>query len=94
MFYCFMVDVDYRRYLRFIWYKDNDFEKFLVDYQMKVYVFGNSFFFVVVIYGLRKIVDIVEEKYGKDMKKFVYFNFYVDDVLFLYVIIEEVVLLF
>lgn len=61
---------------------------------MKVYVFGNSFFFVVVIYGLRKIVDIVEEKYGKDMKKFVYFNFYVDDVLFLYVIIEEVVLLF
>lgn len=39
MFYCFLVDADHRRYLRFIWHKDNDFEKPLVDYQMKVLVF-------------------------------------------------------
>ena len=42
MFYCFFVDSDHRRFLSFIWHEDNDFQKPLVDYQMKVHVFGNS----------------------------------------------------
>ena len=42
MFYCFKVIPDHRKYLRFIWHEDNCFEKPLVDYQMKVHVFGNS----------------------------------------------------
>lgn len=91
MFYCFMVDADHRRYLRFIWHKDNDFEKPLVDYQMKVHVFGNSPSPAVATYGLRKTADIAEEKYGKDMKKFVHFNFYVDDALSSHATTEEAV---
>lgn len=93
MFYCFMVDADHRRYLRFIWHKDNDFEKPLVDYQMKVHVFGNSPSPAVATYGLRKTADIAEEKYGKDMKKIVHFDFYVDDALSSHATTEEAVTL-
>lgn len=42
-------------------------------------------------YGLRKTADIAEEKYGKDMKKFVHFNFYVDDALSSHATTEEAV---
>lgn len=77
MFYnCFVV-VEYRDYIRFFWYEDNDLFKFLIDYYMIVYVFGNSLFFVVVIYGLCKVVEKVE----LDVQDFIYKNFYVDDGL-------------
>lgn len=56
MFYFFLVREDYRDYLRFFWYKDNDVDVFLIEYRMKVYAFGNLFLFVVVIYGFRKCV--------------------------------------
>jgi hypothetical protein len=42
MFHCFIVREDHRNYLRFLWYKDNDFEKELIEYRMRVHVFGNS----------------------------------------------------
>jgi hypothetical protein len=32
MFHCFIVREDHRNYLRFLWYKDNDFEKELIEY--------------------------------------------------------------
>lgn len=38
---------------------------------MRVYVFGNSFLLVVVILGFRKVVEIVEIKYGDYVIKFV-----------------------
>lgn len=58
---------------------------------MKVHVFGNSPSPAVATYGLRKTADIAEEKYGKDMKKFVHFNFYVDDALSSHATTEEAV---
>lgn len=42
MFYCFVVREDCRDYLRFLWYKENDLRKEVVDYRMRVHVFGNS----------------------------------------------------
>lgn len=58
---------------------------------MCVYVFGNSLLFVVVIYGFRRIVYIVEDKYGSDVCSFVECNFYVDDGLILMLFLEEIV---
>ena len=42
MFYSFSVRPDHRNYLRFVWPEDNDLNNNLVDYRMKVHVFGNS----------------------------------------------------
>lgn len=75
MFYCFWVDEDYCDFLCFYWYRENDFDDIFVEYRMCVYVFGNSLLFVIVIYGICKIVENVDE----DVKDFVNCNFYVDD---------------
>lgn len=91
MFYCFKVKEQYRDYLRFLWYKDNDVEKEIIEFRMCVYVFGNSLSFVVVMYGLRRIVEIVENQYGYDVCKFVEKNFYVDDVLIFFFFLKEVI---
>lgn len=94
MFDSFFVYLFYRDYLCFVWYEDNDIIKLLVDYRMKVYVFGNGLSLVVVVFGLRKIVDIVEKIVGVDVKEYIYKNFYVDDVFLLYRLVEEVIMFF
>lgn len=37
MFYCFVVEEEDRDILRFLWYKDNDLSKDVVDYRMRVH---------------------------------------------------------
>ncbi|XP_062602420.1 uncharacterized protein LOC134264140 [Saccostrea cucullata] len=82
MFYSFLVDIEHRRYLRFIWHKENNFDEPLVDYQMKVHVFGNSPSPAVATYGLRRrTADEAAAQYGSDMREFVHRNFYVEDAL-------------
>lgn len=81
MFYCFVVQEDHRDYLRFLWYKDNDLGKDVVDYRMRVHVFGNSPSPAVAIYGLRLAAREAESEYGTDARDFVEHNFYVDDAL-------------
>ncbi|KAK3096683.1 hypothetical protein FSP39_002345 [Pinctada imbricata] len=81
MFYCFYVEPEHRDYLRFIWHEDNDLTKPLVDYRMKVHVFGNSPSPAIATFGLRKAADIAGETSGKDVKDYIYRNFYVDDAL-------------
>ncbi|KAL1249420.1 hypothetical protein QQF64_020425 [Cirrhinus molitorella] len=49
--------VDCRDILRFIWYKDDDPAEEVVDYRMRVHVFGNSPSPAVAIYGLRKVAQ-------------------------------------
>ncbi|XP_062603957.1 uncharacterized protein LOC134265758 [Saccostrea cucullata] len=78
MFYGFYVRPDHRKYLHFFWYKENDMNKGLVEYQMKVHVFGNTTSPAVATYALRKTV----EESDCDVKNFVVKNFYVDDGLF------------
>ncbi|XP_014673822.1 PREDICTED: uncharacterized protein LOC106814066 [Priapulus caudatus] len=81
MFYCFKVTEDHRNYLRFLWYKDNNPEKELIEYRMGVHVFGNSPSPAVATYGLRKVAQAGEEVFGADVKEFVTKNFYIDDGL-------------
>ena len=77
MFYNFKVDENHRDYLRFIWHKDNDLSKPLVDHRMTVHVFGNSPSPAVATYGIRKSVEEADQ----DVQEFIGRNFYVDDGL-------------
>lgn len=54
MFYGFLVREDHRDYLRFLWHKDNDLTKEVMEFIMRVHVFGNSSSPAVAIYGLRR----------------------------------------
>ncbi|VDI78659.1 Hypothetical predicted protein [Mytilus galloprovincialis] len=81
MFYCFVVSEKHRNFLRFFWYKDNDPQNELIEYRMRVHVFGNSPSPAVATYGLRKTAQSGEEIYGSDVLDFVNRNFYVDDGL-------------
>ncbi len=81
MFYCFLVKEEHRNFLKFLWYKDNDPQQELVDYRMKVHVFGNSPSPAVATYGLRRAVDLGGNTYDMDVQNFVGRDFYVDDGL-------------
>ncbi|XP_014671055.1 PREDICTED: uncharacterized protein LOC106811851, partial [Priapulus caudatus] len=81
MFYCFFVREDHRNFLRFLWYKDNDPKKNLIEYRMCKHVFGNSPSPAVATYGLRRTAEEAEVEFGSDMRDFVDRNFYVDDCL-------------
>lgn len=81
MFYGFKVREDHRHFLRFLWYKDNDPDKEVIDYWMTVHVFGNSPSPAVATYGMRKAAEHGEAEHGTAAKHFVFRNFYVDDGL-------------
>ncbi|XP_040077158.1 uncharacterized protein LOC120849101 [Ixodes scapularis] len=81
MFYCFLVREDHRNYLRLLWFRNNDIRDKVVEYRMRVHVFGNSPSPAVVTYGLRKTAQEGEEGFGKDAREFVEKDFYVDDGL-------------
>ena len=81
MFHSFLVREDHRDLLRFFWYKDNDPNGELIEYQMKVHVFGNTLSPAVGTYCLRKTAEAGEQEFGSDAKNFVDNNFYVDDGL-------------
>lgn len=81
MFYCFVVREDDRDYLRYLWYEDNDISKNVVEYRMKVHVFGNSPSPAVAIYCMRRAPQTGEQAYGSDARQYVERQFYVDDGL-------------
>ncbi|XP_071100525.1 uncharacterized protein [Haliotis cracherodii] len=81
MFYCFQVREEHRNYLRFLWYKDNDPNRELIEYRMTVHVFGNSPSPAIATYGLRKTVETGKNTFGEDVEQFVKKDFYVDDGL-------------
>ncbi|XP_074518426.1 uncharacterized protein LOC141784488 [Halichoeres trimaculatus] len=81
MFYCFIVREDHRDFLRYLWYEDNDFTKNVVEYRMKVHVFGNSPSPAISIYCMRRAAQNGEQEYGPDAGLFVERQFYVDDGL-------------
>ncbi|XP_065926153.1 uncharacterized protein [Magallana gigas] len=75
MFYRFLVTEDHRDFLRFFWYRNSDPNEELIEYRMKVHVFGNTPSPAVAMYGLQKTVENADD----DVKSYVYRNFYVDD---------------
>ncbi|KAI4896126.1 hypothetical protein NFI96_006642 [Prochilodus magdalenae] len=81
MFHCFLVREDHRNFLRFLWLRDNDLTKDIIEYRMKVHVFGNRPSPAIAIYGLRRAAEACEGEYGTDTHKFIQRHFYVDDAL-------------
>lgn len=81
MFYCFLVQEEHRDVLRFLWFKDNNPESEVVDYRMRVHVFGNSPSPAVATYGLRRAAQEGEKDFGRDVCEFIKKDFYVDDAL-------------
>ena len=87
MFYGFYVPENQRDFLRFFWHEDNDPKKNLIEYRMKVHVFGNCSSPAVATHGLRKCVqnaDVAVKSYVED-------KFYVDDGLNSYDKAEEAI---
>ncbi|XP_077137605.1 uncharacterized protein LOC143803713 [Ranitomeya variabilis] len=81
MFHCFIVQQDHRNYLRFLWHRDNDTNKEMIEYRMKVHVFGNSPSPAVATYGLRRTASDGAAEFGNDAQQFVEKDFYMDDGL-------------
>ena len=81
MFYGFKVREDHRDFLRFFWHRDNLFENELIEYRMKVHIFGNSPSPAVAIYGLHKSAELAQSEFGHEVTHFIKRNFYVDDGL-------------
>ncbi len=66
-FHCFLVKAEDRNFLRFLWYEYNDPEKSIIDYRMKIHIFGNSPSPAVAIYGLRQVAKEAESEFGADV---------------------------
>ena len=81
MFYSFFVNEEHRDFLRFLWFRNNDPQNEVIDYRMKVHLFGNTSLPAVATFGLKKTAKEEEHKFGQDAKEFVDENFYVDDGL-------------
>lgn len=81
MFHCFVVRPDHRDYLRFLWHRDNDPTKDIVEYRMKVHVFGNRPSPAVATYCLRRAAQQSEQEHSSTTRRFIERNFYVDDGL-------------
>ena len=81
MFHSFHVTPEHQNLLRFLWFKDNDPAKEIIENKMTVHLFGNGPSPAIATFGLRKTADDGEEKYGKATRDFVHRNFYVDDGL-------------
>jgi hypothetical protein len=81
MFHNFHVHPPHRDLLRFLWFADNDKEKYVIVYQMVVHLFGNTSSPAVATFGLRKTAEEGEKEFGRDAKDFVVEDFYVDDGL-------------
>ena len=81
MFHSFLVREEDRHFLRFLWFKDNDLNQDIIEYRMRVHVFGNSPSPAVSIYGLKRSAQDGEAEFGMDVKQFIERDFYVDDGL-------------
>lgn len=71
MFHCFVVKEEHRNFLRFLWNKNNDPTADIVDYRMRVHLFGNSPSPAVAVYGLRCAAREAEGDYRSDARRFI-----------------------
>ncbi|KAK7885901.1 hypothetical protein WMY93_025522 [Mugilogobius chulae] len=81
MFHCFVVREDCRDVLRFLWYRDNLPGNKVVEYRMRVHIFGNSPSPAIAIYGLRRAAKELERDYSSHTTLLVESHFYMDDAL-------------
>lgn len=71
MFYCSLVQEEHRDFLRFMWFLDNNPKNEVVQYRMRVHVFGNSPSPAVATYGLRRAAQDGEKDFGRDVCQFI-----------------------
>ena len=81
MFHQFYVTEQHRNLLRFLWWKEGDPKKELVEYRMKVHLFGATNSPGCANFGLKRAADDGEQELGKEAANFVRRDFYVDDGL-------------
>lgn len=81
MFHSFLVREDHRDHLRFLWFRNHQLDDKVLEYRMRVHVFGNCPSPAVAIYGLKRTAMEGEEDYGPEVRSFVHRHFYVDDGL-------------
>jgi hypothetical protein len=58
MFHSFVVKEEHRDFLRFLWYKRNDLDGEVIEYRMRVHLFGNTSSPAVATVGLRKTAQV------------------------------------
>ena len=81
MFHQFMVTKEHRDLLRFFWWLDGDPSKEVVEYRMKVHLFGASSSPGCANFGLRRAADDGGQDFVADAAVFIRKNFYVDNGL-------------
>ncbi|XP_064478526.1 uncharacterized protein LOC135391887 [Ornithodoros turicata] len=73
--------IEDRDYLRFLWFRDNDTSRDVIEYRMCVHAFGNTCSPAIATYGLRRTAQEGEQDFGADVRHFIERDFYVDDGL-------------
>ena len=71
MFHQFVVTEEHRDLLRFLWWLDGDPSTEVVEYRMKVHLFGASSSPGCANFGLRRAADDGEEEFGADAAAFI-----------------------
>ena len=78
MFHQFRVAQEHRKFIRFLWYKEDSNE--VIDYQMNVHLFGATSSPSCAIFGLQQLAKDHSTEYPGPAS-FIHQNFYVDDGL-------------
>ena len=91
MFHQFNVAEENRDLLRFLWWDGGDPNKDVVDYRMKVHLFGAGSSPGCANFGLRRAADDGEEQFGAQAADFIRNDFYVDDGLKSVPTVEEAI---
>jgi hypothetical protein len=81
MFHQFNVNIEHRNYLRFLWWEGGDTSTSPTQFRMTVHLFGATSSPGCANYGLRRIAEDNESKFGTEGANFVKRDFYVDDGL-------------
>ena len=92
MFHQFYITEEQRDLLRFLWWENGNPDENVVEYRMKVYLFGAaSCLRGCANFGLKKAADAGEEEFGFAAAEFIRKDFYVDDGLKAVPSIEEAI---
>ena len=69
MFHSVHVAPEHQNFLRFLWFKDNDPTKEIIENKKSVHLFGNGPSPAIATFGLRKTADDGEERVWKSNKR-------------------------
>ncbi|XP_063964979.1 uncharacterized protein LOC135156433 [Lytechinus pictus] len=81
MFHQFRVNLEDRDYLRFLWWKDGNYDEVPNEFRMKVHLFGAASSRGCANFGLRQTASDHAAEFGEDVRDFIHQEFYVDDGL-------------